>query len=104
MAMSSELNESYYAIVHKPGKNWDHSKSSFDQMGIELHANYYMSMVEKGHLILGGPFLDGEGGLAIFKGNISLEEAKRIADSDPTVKSGLILAETHPWKVVMHKS
>jgi uncharacterized protein YciI len=51
---------------------------------------------DKGRLVMGGPFLDNSGGMAIFD-VATLEEARAIAEADPTVKSGLLTVTVKPW-------
>ena len=64
----------------------------------EAHIAHIRKMAESGKLILAGPFADdGElRGLFIFRTD-SLEEAKALAEQDPSVKAGRLRLEWHPW-------
>ena len=49
-------------------------------------------------LVLAGPFLD-EGdirGIYIFNVD-TIEEAKKLTNSDPAIKAGSLIMELHPW-------
>ena len=45
-----------------------------------------------------GRFADGTGGLVIYRAE-SLEEARKLAESDPYVSSGARALELHEWDV-----
>jgi uncharacterized protein YciI len=62
------------------------------------HLAHIGRMAETGKLILAGPFSDGGDlrGMFIFRVD-TLEEAKALAEQDPTVKAGRLVLEWHPW-------
>jgi uncharacterized protein YciI len=62
------------------------------------HLAHIGKMAETGKLILAGPFSDGGDlrGMFIFRVE-TLEEAKALAEQDPTVKAGRLVLEWHPW-------
>ena len=51
-----------------------------------------------GKLLVAGPFMDGGDwrGIFIYK-CATIEEAKELAASDPTVQAGRLVVEIHPW-------
>ena len=55
---------------------------------IQAHIAHLRELDDEGKLILCGPFSDFKGGMIILHVQ-SLEEARRIAESDPFVKSGV---------------
>jgi len=62
------------------------------------HLDNILRMADEGVLVLAGPFLDtGEiRGIYIF--NVStIEEAKKLTESDPAIKAGSLEMELHPW-------
>jgi hypothetical protein len=68
-----------------------------DQPGIKAHPRYLQDLLAQGRLVMGGPFLDSSnGGMSILDAT-SLEEARIIAQGDPTVKAGLLTVEVRPW-------
>jgi len=51
---------------------------------------------KEGKIFARGRFTDGTGGLVIYKTE-SLEEAQKLAESDPYVSSGARSLELHEW-------
>jgi uncharacterized protein len=96
----------YFAVFHTPGSGWDAEKSYDRQPGFPAHVQYMDECFNNGIVVLSGPFLERDGGMAsggmlILKSE-SLEEARAIAVADPTVKSGMLQVEVKPWAVVFH--
>jgi uncharacterized protein YciI len=85
-----------YAVRFNTGPKWVAGKSPFEQPGIREHIANMNAWAEKKVMWFGGPFLDGTGGLCGIRAK-DLEEAKKLADDDPCVKSGLFVPEVHPW-------
>lgn len=54
----------------------------------EAHLANLKKLQEAGRLPLAGPFMDGSGSLVIFDAT-DIDEAKKIADSDPYVVLGI---------------
>ena len=88
----------YLAVVLSQGSMWDPHKSRDEQESMTEHRAYMRSLFENGEVVLGGPFLDRPGGLAVYRTK-SREEAEKMAGSDPGVRSGLIRAEVTRWRV-----
>lgn len=53
--------------------------------------------LESGNLVMGGPFLDAEGGGMAIVAFESVEAADAAAQADPAVHAGLLRASTRPW-------
>jgi uncharacterized protein YciI len=85
-----------YAVRFLPGPKWVQGAGPFKQPGIAEHIANMGAWEEKRVMWFGGPFMDGTGGLCGIRA-ASTEDAKRLADEDPCVKSGLMVAEVHPW-------
>lgn len=62
-------------------------KGHFENMG---------KLAKEGKLVMAGPFGDEWAGLFIF-GVETVEEAKALAETDPTIVAGHFVAEYHPW-------
>ena len=92
----------YCVLTHTPGPLWDHAKHFRDQPGIAAHVGYMSGQAEAGRLVMGGPFLDDSGGMAIFD-TPTLDDARAIAEADPTVKSGLLNVTVKPWLVALSR-
>ncbi len=55
-------------------------------------------MVDEGKLIVAGPFMDDQSIRGIFIFNVStVEEAKKLTETDPAIKAGALVMELHPW-------
>jgi len=90
----------YFVLFHSPGPQWVHSLSFREQPGVMEHVAYMAAFAENGTLLLGGPFLDNSGGMMILKAE-TMEEAEKIANDDPTVKSGLLNVQVRQWMAAM---
>ena len=64
----------------------------------EAHLKNIMRLAAEGKLIVAGPFLDDKNIRGIFIFNVeSIDEAKKLTESDPAVKAGVLEMELHPW-------
>ena len=54
---------------------------------VESHVEHLKELKKQGKLVLCGPFADYPGGMVIFSAE-NLEEATKIAESDPFISSG----------------
>jgi uncharacterized protein YciI len=89
----------YWAVRLAPGPKWIAGKPADDQPGIEEHVANLGKWNERGLVYLGGPFLDGTGGMTVLRAK-NAKEAKALVDEDPCVRSGLLVPEIHPWLCV----
>lgn len=56
-------------------------------------------LVERGIVVMGGPFSDWSGAMVIFDG-ITREDARTVIDSDPFVANGVfVLDDVFEWTV-----
>lgn len=86
----------WFVLMHSPGLKWNQELSFFDQAGIEQHKAFMSDLLEAGDMVMGGPFLDNSGGMAILKVE-SIEAAMAIAHRDPAVQSGILKVEVKSW-------
>ena len=93
----------FYVLFHSPGPRWDHAKEFAEQAGIQEHVAFLRGLFENGKLRMGGPFLDNSGGMAILE-VASLDEARRIGESDSTVKNGLLKVTPKPWMAAFNRA
>jgi uncharacterized protein YciI len=89
-------------IIHAPGPAWKTGVPFRQQVGVQAHVDYYRKALAVGLLSLGGPFLDDTGGMMISKAGAKFDDMREFANSDPAVKSGLLIATVHTWMVAMH--
>lgn len=55
-------------------------------------------LANEGKLIVAGPFLDDQPIKGIFIFNVStIEEAKKLTETDPAIQAGSLIMELHPW-------
>ena len=89
-----------YAVLLSWGPNRDPELALEQEPLIGEHANYMRGLAEQGVLVMGGPYLDRTGGLAVLRAD-SLEAVLRITEADPGCRGGLLKAEVHPWSVAI---
>ncbi len=87
----------YVMAFLKAGPNRDQDSTTAAQIQA-AHMENIGRMAEAGKLVLAGPFL-AEGdyqGIYIF--NVTtIEEARRLTESDPAIQAGRLVMELHPW-------
>lgn len=55
-------------------------------------------LADEGKLIIAGPFLDDQPIKGIFIFNVTtVEEAKKLTETDPAIRAGSLVIELHPW-------
>ncbi|MDX2067178.1 MAG: YciI family protein [Haliscomenobacter sp.] len=64
----------------------------------EAHLKNIFRMADEGKLLVAGPFMDDTDirGIYIFDVR-SVEEAKKLTETDPAIKAGSLVMELHPW-------
>src|ERR1700744_713593 len=64
----------------------------------KAHLKNITKLADEGKLIMAGPFLDDQPIKGIFIFNVtSIEEAKKLTETDPAIKAGSLVMELHPW-------
>ena len=87
----------YTMAFLKRGSNRDLTEEEAKNLQRQ-HLDNIHKMAEEGTLLLAGPFLDDGDVRGIYIFNIdSVEEAQKIAESDPAVKAGSLELEIWPW-------
>ena len=55
-------------------------------------------LANEGKLIVAGPFMDDQSIKGIFIFNVTtIEEAKKLTETDPAIQAGSLVMELHPW-------
>jgi uncharacterized protein YciI len=90
----------YYFGFLKHGPKWTAEKTPETEKLQAAHMANINAMAKTGKLVIAGPFENGGdyAGVYIFKVG-SIDEAKTLAESDPAIKAGRLVAEVHPWMV-----
>ena len=87
----------YVMAFLKTGPNRDQDSATAAQIQ-NAHLENIGRMAENGDLLLAGPFLDNSDIQGIYIFNVSsLEEAKKLSESDPAIKAGRLVMELKPW-------
>jgi uncharacterized protein len=81
-----------------PRKTFVHDATPREYEVLERHFAYMRELAHAGKLLLSGPTLDGEYGVAILKVT-DAEEAEAIVRGDPAVTGGLFEPHVHPMAV-----
>lgn len=80
-----------YFAVFLPMKDEEKSKTFRPD-----HLAYLKKMQEEGNLFAKGPFVDGAGGLVIYKA-ASLEQVEKFVQADPYIINGARDYDIHQW-------
>jgi uncharacterized protein YciI len=86
-----------FSIIYSKGKNYDESKSIYEQDLLE-HGYYMKKLLKEGKLLLAGPFPDNSGGQVILKVDDE-NEVKEIMNHDPAVIKNIFSYELKTWDV-----
>jgi uncharacterized protein YciI len=81
----------------KKGPNRDQSKEEANEL-LRAHMDNIRRLTDEGKLVLAGPFMDdGEvRGIYIFDVK-TVEEAKKLTETDPAIQAGSLIIDLHPW-------
>jgi uncharacterized protein YciI len=92
-----EMTTYYVAFLYR-GPAWSAGETPDRARLQDAHMAHIRSMAESGKLLVAGPFTDDGDlrGIFVFRTG-SLEEAKALAEQDPSVKAGRLRLEWHPW-------
>ena len=83
--------------LRQAGPDFDPSKPLEEQSGWAEHADYMDTLVEEGHIVIGGTLPNG-GTAHAFQAE-SEEELRGIWARDPWYASHLILESVEPWDI-----
>jgi len=87
----------YVMAFLKKGPNRGQDSTTAAQLQ-RAHLENITKMAEEGTLVLAGPFLDEGDIRGIYIFNVaSVEEAKKLIESDPAIQAGRLVMELHPW-------
>lgn len=91
--------KSYFLVLLKTGSNKNAEKEEIS-VSFRGHLDNINRLVEEGKLIIAGPFGKNEKnyrGLFILNNIKTMEEAKKLLQSDPAIKNGLLDYEILTW-------
>jgi len=89
--------KAYVMAFLKVGKN--RTQDSTERARLQkAHLKNIVRMANEGKLIIAGPFLDDQPIRGIYIFNVStVEEAKKLTETDPAIQAGSLEMELHPW-------
>lgn len=92
--------EKYYLVLLRRGPSWTPAQTPETENIQKEHLAHLWHMGELGKLVIAGPFdeQDDEGyrGMCLYKTE-TREEARKLAEEDPAVKSGRLKVEVMAW-------
>ncbi|NIT59725.1 MAG: hypothetical protein GWN00_26940 [Aliifodinibius sp.] len=87
----------YVFAFLKAGPNRDQDSLTAAKLQ-QAHLENIQKLTDQGKLVLAGPFLDGGELRGIYIFNVAtIEEARRLTNTDPAIKAGRLTMELHPW-------
>lgn len=92
-----EMTTYYLALLYR-GPKWTPEETPETRAIQDAHLANIQRLVAEGKLLLAGPFTDDGDLRGIFVFRVgSMEEAQKLAASDPAVQAGRLRLEIHPW-------
>lgn len=91
------IMQKYFVVFLKKGPNRDQPEQEAIKIQ-EQHLAYLGNLYKKSVLNMNGPTGDGGeiAGISVYN-TATLEEAIKLAEANPAVKAGRLVAEAHPW-------
>jgi uncharacterized protein YciI len=87
----------FHVTLRQCGPEFDPALPLEQQSGWKEHAAYMNSLVENGHIVLGGPLPNGR--VAHAMEAESEEDLRAIWARDPWFGSHLVLESVEPWEI-----
>ena len=87
----------FHVVLRQGGPEFDPALPLDQQSGWQEHAAYMDSLVEGGHIVLGGPLPNLRTAHAMEAA--SEEEVRAIWARDPWSESHLVLESVEPWEI-----
>ncbi len=87
----------YVMAFLKAGPNRDQDSTTAANLQ-RAHLDNIKRMAEEGTLVLAGPFMDDHEVRGIYVFNVtSIEEARKLTETDPAIQAGRLTMELRPW-------
>jgi uncharacterized protein YciI len=91
-----------FAVNYTPGQAWQTGKTGTEQPFFREHVRYMQQIFATKQLLMGGPFLDNQGALAIL--DVEGEaQAREIVTRDPAVQANVFQTHLHSWHVAFNQ-
>ncbi len=87
----------YVMAFLKRGPNRNQDSTTAAQLQ-KAHLDNIIRMAKEGTLVLAGPFMDDGDIRGIYIFNVAtVEEARKLTETDPAIQAGRLMMELHPW-------
>jgi uncharacterized protein YciI len=87
----------HFAVIYTPGSSWT-DEAGKQQAIVQQHVAYQDEQYGKHIMLMGGPFIDRPGGMAVF--NIETKiQLDAILAQDPSVVAGFYIVAIYPWYI-----
>ena len=91
-----------FVVIYTPGPAWQTVKTVAELPFFREHIRYMQQVFAARQLLMGGAFLDNQGGLGIL--DVANEaQALEILAHDPAVLAQFLEAHLHPWHVAFNQ-
>jgi uncharacterized protein len=94
-----ELDGYSFVLLKRGPRAFEYSDEELDRLQ-EQHLAHLDAMKEQGHLLVAGPFSDQPDetlrGFCLYR--TSVDETRRLAESDPSVQAGRMAVEVMGWQ------
>jgi len=85
-----------FVVIYTPGPAWQTGKRVTEQPLFREHGRYMQQCFAARQLLMGGAFLDNQGGLGILDVP-NKAKARKIVAHDPAVLARVFEPHLHPW-------
>jgi uncharacterized protein YciI len=85
-----------FVVIYTHGPAWLEEKTVTEQPFFREHGRYMQQFFAAKQLLMGGAFLDNQGGLGILD-VASVAQAREIVAHDPAVLARVFEPHLHPW-------
>jgi uncharacterized protein YciI len=85
-----------FVVIYTQGPAWQTGKTVTEQPFFREHGRYMQQFFAARQLLMGGAFLDNQGGLGILD-VASVAQAREIVAHDPFVQAQVVEPHLHPW-------
>ena len=85
-----------FVVIYTPGPAWQTVKTVDELPFFREHLQYMDQVFATKQLLMGGPFLDNQGALAILDAE-GEAQARDIVAHDPFVQARVLEPQLHPW-------
>ena len=86
-------------VRFRAGPTWEPGDPVREQPGWDAHAAFVDGLVDRGTVVMGGPYTDNSGTMMLLEG-VDANEAARILADDPFIENGVfLLEEIREWTI-----